>query len=380
MRNNNGTFFAPAERADQSEVKKQAEIFQNNEALNVVGNAISQMLVVLNQQRQIIYANKHYLQFIGVKSAEEVFGKRVGEAINCIHAFDQEGGCGTTEFCRKCGAVNAIIESHSGSQSVQECRILTFDNDALNLQVTATPYYRENEMFTIFAISDVSNEKRKNALERIFFHDVLNSAGGISGMSTILQEIKDKDEMLEVAQTINRAANNLINEIQTQRQLSAAERGDLKLQLTELDSISILNDVSELYKNHETNNSNEIRIDSQSDNVFFTTDAPILRRIIGNMVKNALEASLPGSPVRLRCHLSDGKIRFSVNNENYMEKDIQLQLFKRSFSTKGFDRGTGTYSMKLLGEKYLKGKVGFETSRESGTTFYIETAKDFKEE
>lgn len=147
-----------------------------------------------------------------------------------------------------------------------------------------------------------------------------------------------------------------------------------------VERITILKDVSELYQNHETNDRNEIRIDSQSDSVIITTDVTILRRIIGNMVKNALEASLPGSPVRLSCHYADGKIRFSVNNENYMEKDIQLQLFQRSFSTKGFDRGTGTYSMKLLGEKYLKGKVGFDTSRESGTTFYIETAKDFKNE
>lgn len=380
MKKSNGTFFAPAARAKANDVQKQAELFQNNKALKTIGGAISQMLVVLNKHRQIVYANKHYLNFLGLTSEKKLLGKRVGEAINCIHAFDLEGGCGTTEFCKKCGAVNAILDSHQNKQSVQECRILTFDNDALNLQVTATPYYQQDEFFTIFAISDISNEKRKNALERIFFHDVLNSAGGISGMSYILQEIKDKDEMLDIARTINRAADNLINEIQTQRQLSAAERGDLNLHLTEHESISILKDVSELYQNHETNNRNEIRIDSQLDNVRITTDVTILRRIIGNMVKNALEASFPGKPVRLTCKSSGEKIRFSVNNENYMEKDIQLQLFKRSFSTKGIDRGTGTYSMKLLGEKYLKGKVGFTTSRDSGTTFYIEIDKSFNEE
>jgi sensor histidine kinase regulating citrate/malate metabolism len=47
-------------------------------------------------------------------------------------------------------------------------------------------------------------------------------------------------------------------------------------------------------------------------------------------------------------------------------------MFKRSFTTKGIGRGLGTYSMKLLGEKYLKGKVGFESSKQNGTTFYIE--------
>mgnify|MGYP006293419399 CR=1 len=39
-----------------------------------------------------------------------------------------------------------------------------------------------------------------------------------------------------------------------------------------------------------------------------------------------------------------------------------MLLFKRSFSTKGVGRGIGTYSMKLFGEKYLKGKVDFKNS------------------
>jgi len=65
-----------------------------------------------------------------------------------------------------------------------------------------------------------------------------------------------------------------------------------------------------------------------------------------------------------------------------MPKEIQLQLFKRSFSTKGIGRGIGTYSMKLFGEKYLKGRVGFESTEENGTTFFIEIPQvhpEFKE-
>ncbi len=53
-----------------------------------------------------------------------------------------------------------------------------------------------------------------------------------------------------------------------------------------------------------------------------------------------------------------------------MEKNIQLDLFKRSFSTKAPGRGWGTYSMKLLTEKYLGGKIEFTSTEEDGTTFY----------
>jgi sensor histidine kinase regulating citrate/malate metabolism len=62
-----------------------------------------------------------------------------------------------------------------------------------------------------------------------------------------------------------------------------------------------------------------------------------------------------------------------VSNPGLIPEQVQLQLFKRSFSTKSAKgRGIGTYSMKLFGERYLGGRVGFESTAEKGTTFWIE--------
>ncbi len=55
-----------------------------------------------------------------------------------------------------------------------------------------------------------------------------------------------------------------------------------------------------------------------------------------------------------------------------MADDVRLQIFQRSFSTKGGGRGIGTYSMKLLTEKYLHGEIHFTSTNPKGTTFYIE--------
>ncbi|MDZ7633173.1 MAG: HAMP domain-containing sensor histidine kinase [Bacteroidales bacterium] len=101
------------------------------------------------------------------------------------------------------------------------------------------------------------------------------------------------------------------------------------------------------------------------------SDPLLLRRIVGNMTKNALEASKSGQKVTLSCREEGVKTLFSVHNEDYIEPEAQLKLFRRSFSTKGSGRGIGTYSMKLLGEKYLHGKVWFTSSPDEGTTFYI---------
>jgi sensor histidine kinase regulating citrate/malate metabolism len=59
-----------------------------------------------------------------------------------------------------------------------------------------------------------------------------------------------------------------------------------------------------------------------------------------------------------------------VHNPGHIPKAIQAQIFQHSFSTKGHNRGLGTYSIKLLTERYLKGEVGFSSNEVSGTMFY----------
>lgn len=369
------TYFAPAERADPLQVEKDAKLFAENIILNKIANSVSSMLVILNPQRQIVYANQLFLKFLNIADTHHIIGKRPGEAVSCIHSFAAEGGCGTSEFCRTCGAVGAILESQMGIQSEKECRITNCSNEALDLRVTATPYEVNGSEYTVFAVHDISNEKRRQTLERVFFHDVLNSAGGISGLSSILQEVSDPNDLKEIAKTINRAANNMVDEIQAQRQLVAAERGDLEPEFLTTTSSTLLNDVADLFSKHEIVKDKVLQMSNELNDVLIYTDPVILRRILGNMVKNALEASPPKAAVTLSCHENNEHVRFSVHNESWIERNVQLQLFKRSFSTKGAGRGIGTYSMKLLGEKYLKGKVWFSSSQEKGTTFFVSIPK-----
>jgi K+-sensing histidine kinase KdpD len=364
--------FDPKDRKTLAEVKRQAAIFTQNKFHVSLIESLSQMLVVLNKERQIIFANKLYYDFCGVPVTKSIIGKRPGEAINCVHAFLTTGGCGSSNFCKTCGAANAILESHKGIQSTKECRILTQTLESKNILVTSTPYNYMGEDFTIFSLTDISNKMRTETLERLFFHDLLNSASGISGLSSMLKELKDPEEIAEVALIINRAAENLVEEIQAQRQLSEAERGELHPDNKDVNSISVLHDLKNLFSLQAMEADKSILIDEDSEGHILNTDPVLLRRVIGNMIKNAVEVYNPKAIITLRCATNNQKVRFSVHNPAEIDENVQLQLFKRSFTTKGVGRGLGTYSMKLLGEKYLKGKVGFESSKQNGTTFFIE--------
>jgi signal transduction histidine kinase len=97
------------------------------------------------------------------------------------------------------------------------------------------------------------------------------------------------------------------------------------------------------------------------------------------MVKNALEASEIGQVVTLSCRRAEAGVEFSVHNQSAMSKDVQLQVFQRSFSTKGGGRGLGAYGMKLLCEHYLHGSVRFASTPAAGTTFYARFPMVFDE-
>jgi signal transduction histidine kinase len=132
---------------------------------------------------------------------------------------------------------------------------------------------------------------------------------------------------------------------------------------------ALLEEVASGYRAHQVSKGRTVQVAPDSVEVTLTTDRTLLKRVLGNMTKNALEASAPGQAVTLRCQDQDGGLAFSVHNPKAMPEKVQLQVFKRSFSTKGSGRGLGTYSIKLFTERYLGGRVWFTSSPEEGTTF-----------
>jgi signal transduction histidine kinase len=139
--------------------------------------------------------------------------------------------------------------------------------------------------------------------------------------------------------------------------------------LAGIDAAALLHAVADTYRLHPLAEGRSIRIMPTETPVALVSDPTLLRRVLRNMLKNALEATGPGGTVTLGCRPNGDKVEFWVHNPTVMPADVQLQIFQRSFTTKGIGRGLGTYSMKLLSERYLKGQVTFESSAAEGTTF-----------
>jgi signal transduction histidine kinase len=363
------TEFAPAERRSRKEILERLDELSCASVLPQILDAIPSICLIVNQERQIVFANKATLHFLGTDDRRSLSGLRPGEALQCIHSSESIDGCGTTEFCTTCGAVNALLASNDGENGVQECRIAVKETgDDLDLQVTASPVEIEGRPYTLFTVNDISSEKRRSVLERVFFHDILNTAGALRGFCELLTR-RPAQEAERIKDRIGTLSVRLIEEIEAQKALSDAENRYLKVNPSELCSLDILNDIVATHEEQRYAKGKSVTIDPNSVRINFTSDGVLLKRVLGNLFKNALEASAAGEVVTLSAALKDGQIEFRIHNTETMTKPVQLQVFHRSFSTKGPGRGLGTYSVKLLTERYLKGTIGFSSTPEKGTTF-----------
>lgn len=314
---------------------------------------------------------------VNMKESTELIGKRTGEIISCVNACAAPNGCGTAAACKYCNAVNTVLETMTtnGESTGEFSNINTINGyeQNINLSIHVAPLQVQGEMFFVVSFADNSDSVRKRMLEQTFFHDIINTAGALKGIVGLLKDDVPEKIKPEV-EFVEKAFKSLVEEIQSQKYMIDAENKQLVLQLTKSETSGILKSVSKLYEGHDVAISKTLILDDHCVNMHIYTDQRLLRRILGNMVKNALEASDDGGAVTLGCSTEkDGNewLIFWVHNDQYMDDRVQNLVFQRSFSTKGTGRGLGTYSMKLFGETFLKGKVGFFTNQGQGTTFYI---------
>lgn len=333
-----------------------------------------EFVMILNAHRQLVFGNAAVARFAAQHGIEQFNGMRPGELLSCHVAAKAVSGCGTGEECRTCGAVNAILDAQAGRNSQKECRILTSQDSggaAFDLGIHTTPLEFEGTKYVLLVAKDISDVKRRQVLERIFFHDILNSAGSVKGIAELLSD--GSMTVAEIAGDLQSASAELVSEIQSQRTLVAAENGDLTVSLSgPYLSLEVLESIVRSYRNHAVCAQRHLRVDADSEGFEFWTDLSLLGRVLGNLAKNALEASGAGETVTLGCTKTEDEFQFWCHNPKVMPRDVQLQLFQRSFSTKGAGRGIGTYSIKLLTERYLKGRVSFVSSEGTGTVFRLQ--------
>lgn len=371
------TYFAPAERAAHDEVQRAAAAVSASPVMTATLQSVGGILLVLNRQRQIVAVNDELLRFLGCQEPDKLLGLRPGEALNCIHACDNPaGGCGTSEFCRTCGAAVAIVSSmREGAPTESECLLTAIVNgrqESFEFRVKASPIQMGGQPLLVISLQDIRDLKRREALEAVFLHDLMNTASALQYAVKSLSRCKET-ERAALEREIADLTQRLVAEISEQRDLTELEAGRFRIRMVHTSIAETREVLTHLYAHHPCAADKRLAFHCTEDALVVYTDPVLLTRALSNLVKNAFEATPPGGEVRVTCGRQDHSVVFEVWNEGQIPPEVASHIFVRYFSTKAQrGRGLGTYGVRLIVERYLGGRVSFSSSASDGTRFRIE--------
>jgi len=382
IQNTSFNAFRTSQAQPAEAIERAQQVFLHSKQFSSILENLPIASAVLNKYRQIIWANKLFSQLGNIDVVELIAGLRPGIAFQCINTETATKECGTTENCAGCDFLNSLYVSYSEStQNVSEVSLVImkeFKETSIDFEITTQNYIIENEAFLIVFLKDISDRKRREHYERMLNHSLINKVGSVKGLMDVMDLKIDQERRNQIWKIITRSTKELFEEIQFQNKLNQAETGDLSVITERIESSTLLNATIANLKGQAEFSQVTVEVPEDSEDFDLITDVVILKRILFNLTKNAIEATERNGSVKIWAKKLDSTVLFSVHNSLVIPKEIQHQMFIRSFSTKGIGRGLGNYAVRFFTTQYLKGTVSFTSNLEYGTTFEITIPLDLR--
>jgi signal transduction histidine kinase len=120
-----------------------------------------------------------------------------------------------------------------------------------------------------------------------------------------------------------------------------------------------------------------IKVDDETESIKFKTDANYARRVLTNLITNAVQAMPTGGSLTIKSleMENENKVMLTVEDTGIgIPENVKPKLFTPMMTTKSKGQGLGLAVVKRLVEA-LHGTITFESQEGKGTKFIIELPK-----
>ena len=95
----------------------------------------------------------------GMLGSGEVYQKRGGEALHCIHSTETKNGCGHAPYCKNCIVRLSVNEAIQGGKVFRKRTIMSFKKkhsvSDVPLLVTSSPYKYKDQHLALLILEDI---------------------------------------------------------------------------------------------------------------------------------------------------------------------------------------------------------------------------------
>lgn len=224
----------------------------------------------------------------------------------------------------------------------------------------------ESDAFKSNFLSNISNE-------------IINPFTSILGISQSILTLKDSQisQIYEMTNLIYSEAFDLDFQLRNIFAAATIESGENNLELINLNINDFIAEIIDSLRLKAEKSGLYIEFTSFFALDYFITDADKLRRLLINLIVNAITFSTEKNKISIHTELNENGFLFRINNQgkpiSNEEADVIFDRFKKlDSSINSLNQGHGL-GLSIVNDyvELLKGRIHFESNKKDGTTFSI---------
>lgn len=137
---------------------KQDPLYVNDYVRSIL-DAIPAAVFVVDRHARILDCNAAGQEMLGTLSNDDL-PQLCGNALQCVHALESPGGCGTSPFCADCAVRNSVKDSAAGGRTVRrktEMMLVRQGNvQKFHFLISAAPFEYEGRRLALVTVEDIT--------------------------------------------------------------------------------------------------------------------------------------------------------------------------------------------------------------------------------
>lgn len=328
-----------------------------NQRISDLFESFDEAYIAVNWDLNVIYWNKAAERVTKTK-AKDALGKKIYEVLPEMLSIDFSPYLTLLQKKQRSRFMMDVFSRETQKPSVFEVSMYPSEQGIIIVVEDKTEEEKTKRLSAIGATAGMVGHDIRNPLQAII--------GDVFLIKQNLKTMPESETKSEVTESLDSIESNInyINKI-------VADLQDYSRELvSEYKTIKFSVLVENILQSidRQSNISISVDVDKSFDIV---SDKLILRRILTNLVINALQAMPNGGKLKISSFFNNGRVSIIVEDTGSgISDDIKPKLFTPMMTTKAKGQGLGLAVVKRLTEA-IKGTISFESQEGTGTKFII---------